>query len=204
MQGKVFYIIGKSSTGKDSLSAVLLKDETLNLKEIVQYTTRPIRDGETEGKEYHFISNERVQELEHAGKIIEIRTYHTIYGDWHYLMVDDGEVDLSAHHYLAVGTVESYERIRDYYPKGQVIPIYIEVETGERLQRALDRERKHENPKYTEMCRRFLADEQDFDKEHLQEAGLLQEDGTILNCIKNDIFEKCVQETKEFIRSVSE
>ena len=41
-----------------------------------------------------------------------------------------------------------------------------------RLQRALERERRQENPKYEELCRRFLADEKDFSEEKLKEAGI--------------------------------
>ena len=51
---KIYYMIGKSSTGKDTLFKRILFDETLQLKTLVSYTTRPIRDGETEGIEYFF------------------------------------------------------------------------------------------------------------------------------------------------------
>ena len=44
--GRIFYIIGKSSTGKDSVMRALLRDRKLGLREIIQYTTRPIRDTE--------------------------------------------------------------------------------------------------------------------------------------------------------------
>ena len=52
------------------------------------------------------------------------------------------------------------------------MPIYIEVEDGERLSRALNRERMQESPKYEELCRRFLADAKDFSEEKLNEAGI--------------------------------
>lgn len=45
--------------------------------------------------------------------------------------------------------------------------IYIEVEDGERLARALHREGKQEEPRYEEMCRRFLADQVDFSEEKI-------------------------------------
>ena len=74
--------------------------------------------------------------------------------------------------YLLIGTLESYLKIRDYFGKERVVPIYIEVEDGLRLQRALDRERSQTEPKYEEMCRRFLADSTDFSEEKLKEAGI--------------------------------
>lgn len=168
--------------------------------EATQYTTRPMRAGEVEGREYHFITDEQADRFKADGKIIEMRAYNTVYGVWKYLLVDDGNLDLKKHNYVAVGTVESYCQARDFFGEKKVLPIYIEVETGERLQRALNRERKHAGPKYTEMCRRFLADEADFSMEKLEEAGLAR-DGVIQNCFENVAIEDCIQAVKEFIRT---
>ena len=170
--GNIFCIIGKSSTGKDTLYQRLLDQEDLALKQIVSYTTRPIRAGEIEGMEYHFCSRQTKEELIAAGKVIELRSYHTCHGIWDYFTVDDGQIDLTRQDYLIIGTLESYSRIREYFSADKVIPIYIEVEDGVRLQRALDRERSQANPKYEEMCRRFLADAEDFSAEKIREAGI--------------------------------
>lgn len=170
--GKIFCIIGKSSTGKDTIFQRLLEREDLSLCQIVSYTTRPIRAGEVDGIEYHFCSEEEKKNLEQAGKVVEMRSYHTCHGVWDYFTVDDGQVDLQNHNYLIIGTIESFVKIREYYSKDAVIPIYIEVEDGVRLQRALQREMSQTNPKYEEMCRRFLADSKDFSRENLQKAGI--------------------------------
>ena len=71
-----------------------------------------------------------------------------------------------------IGTVEAYEQILAYFGAEHVCPIYVEVDDGVRLQRALERERSQEQPKYAEMCRRFLADEQDFSEENLKKAEI--------------------------------
>ncbi len=170
--GTIYCIIGKSSTGKDSIYKRLLQREDLQLKKIVPYTTRPIREKEVEGVEYHFVTEEKRLELEAAGKIIEGRSYDTIYGRWDYFTVDDGQIDLAGSDYLLIGTLETYGKLKEYYKNGQIVPIYIEVEDGERLERALRRERKQPEPKYEEMCRRFLADSRDFSKEKLEEYGV--------------------------------
>lgn len=170
--GKIYCIMGKSSTGKDTLFKLLLADKELSLRTIISYTTRPIRDGETDGVEYYFCDEEKVDELFTQGKIIELRSYHTVHGIWKYFTVDDGQIDLETQNYLVIGTLASYLKIREYYGKDQVIPIYVEVEDGIRLQRALDRERIQQNPKYEELCRRFLADASDFSEEKLIEAQI--------------------------------
>ena len=202
--GRIYYIIGKSSTGKDSLLDALVSDPELGLRKIVQYTTRPIRGGEEEGREYHFISMEESERLREAGKIIEMREYNTVYGIWRYMLVDDGSADPEEGNFAAVGTIASYEKVRDYYGSGPVVPIYIYVETGERLQRALNRERTHAYPKYAEMCRRFLADEADFSDEKLREAGLMAADGSIRNAVENVSFPECVRQVREIILKCGE
>ena len=197
--GKLYYIIGKSSTGKDSILQKLLEDRKLGLSEIIQYTTRPKRDGEIEGVEYHFIDEAETERLAKAGKIIELRAYNTVHGIWKYMMVDDGAIDLDSRDYVAVGTAASFAEVNRFFPAGQVVPIYIDVEKGERLYRAVMRERKSDHPKYEECCRRFLADEADFADEKLKEAGLMDENGVIANRIENRTLRECVAEVKALI-----
>ena len=170
--GKIYYMMGKSSSGKDTLYGMLMKDGTLKLKTVVPYTTRPMRAGEENGVSYYFCDEDTVEKLAAEGKIIELRAYHTVHGIWKYFTVADHQVDLDRQSYLMIGTLESYLKIREYFGIKKVIPIYIEVEDGMRLQRALDRERRQETPKYEELCRRFLADEKDFSEEKLKEAGI--------------------------------
>lgn len=169
---KIYYMMGKSSTGKDTLYKRIFRDEELQLKTVIPYTTRPIREGEKEGVEYFFCDDLKAAELEEAGKVIERRDYHTVHGIWTYFTVDDGQIDLKNQDYLVIGTLESYHKIRDYYGKEYLVPIYIEVEDGERLQRALSREKEQMFPKYEEMCRRFLADAKDFSEENLAAAEI--------------------------------
>ena len=170
--GKIFYIMGKSAAGKDRIYSLLAGNKELNLKKLVLYTTRPIREGEQDGVEYHFVDDKQLAELETNGKIVELRAYNTVHGIWKYFTVDDGQIDLEQGDYLLIGTLETYEKIREYYGAEHLVPIYIEVEDGERLARALERERRQAVPKYKEMCRRFLADEEDFCEENLKRLGI--------------------------------
>lgn len=170
--GKIFCVMGKSATGKDTIYQKLLTESKLELKRIIPYTTRPIREGEVEGREYHFCTEEDVQRLDAEGRIVELRAYNTVYGIWKYFTVDDGNIQLEKENYLLIGTLEAYTKIRDYFGQDKVLPIYIEVEDGERLLRAISREKSQDVPKYEEMCRRFLADAKDFSEENLLAAGV--------------------------------
>ena len=170
--GNIYCLMGKSASGKDTIYNRLLAMEKLHLRRVVPYATRPMRSGETDGQTYFFCTEQQVEEFEAAGKIIELRAYHTVYGIWKYFTADDGQICLTESDYLMIGTLEAYEQIRDYFGAEKVCPVYVEVDDGLRLQRALDRERAQDQPKYAEMCRRFLADEEDFSEENLEKAGI--------------------------------
>lgn len=195
--GKIFYIMGKSSSGKDSIYRKLESTEEFGLKRLVIYTTRPIRDGEKEGREYYFTDENKLEEFRRTGKLIEARTYETVYGPWIYFTADDGQVSGGNDNYLGIGTLESYEKLKAYYGAEYVIPIYIQVEDGERLQRALLREREQDNPKYEELCRRFLADQKDFSEENIRKTGIKLR-------FTNDNLELCVKNIINYINSFSQ
>ena len=171
--GKIFYLMGKSASGKDTLYQEILK-RLPQLKTVVPYTTRPIRIGEQNGREYFFTTQEELDRLLEDGKIIECRTYETMMGPWSYFTADDGQIDIEHENYLMIGTLESYEKTRNYFGKEYLRPVYITVENGMRLQRALDREKRQPSPRYDEVCRRYLADEQDFCQERLNQCGIEQ------------------------------
>lgn len=186
---KLFCIMGKSASGKDTIFKKLTQDENLDLKRVVSYTTRPMREGEQEGVEYHFVTAQRLEELQKEGKVIERRDYSTVHGIWSYFTVYDGQVNFSLNQdSIIIGTLESYQKIRTYFGKANVIPLYIHVEDGLRLERALERERQQEEPGYAEMCRRFLADAQDFSEEKMAacEIDRIYENIDIEQCL-NDI-----------------
>lgn len=190
--GKIFYLIGKSACGKDSIFQRLMKKNP-KLKTYIMYTTRPMRDGEKPGDPYHFITREEIRALKNEGRLVESRTYNTVKGPWVYATVDDRQIDTKNHSYLVSGgTVESYMGVKRYFGAANVVPIYIEVEDGERLIRAVRREQMQEVPKYREMCRRFIADSDDFSEEKIREAG-------IDNRFVNDDIDSCIDSIQELI-----
>ena len=73
---------------------------------------------------------------------------------------------------LAIGTLESYLQLKKKIGKENIIPIYIEVPTELRLQRALLREEGKGKMTEEEIQRRFKADDEDFSEEKLQEAEI--------------------------------
>lgn len=190
--GKIFYVMGKSSSGKDTIFKKLQK-HLPELKTIVLYTTRPIREGEKDGVEYYFVGEKELETFQREGKIIELRSYDTVHGKWNYFTAADDQIQLNENSYLVIGTLVSYEKMKEYFGKENIVPIYIEVEDGERLARALERERRQEKPKYAELCRRFLADAEDFSEENLEKQGITKR-------FYNENVETCSDEIVLYIR----
>lgn len=195
--GKIFCVMGKSSSGKDTIFKQILEKNTVGLKTIVPYTTRPIRDGETNGIEYFFIDEKELENLEKDNKIIELRAYNTVHGIWKYFTAHDDQIDLASNNYIMIGTLDSYRKLKEFFGEEKVKPIYIELEDGIRLTRAIEREKLQENPRYTEMCRRFLADAQDFSEENIKKAGIVRRfENKDLSKTVEEIIQYIVQEIK--------
>lgn len=192
---KIIYIMGKSSSGKDTIFKKL--KEKLDVNTYVMYTTRPIRKDEIDGITYHYITDEKMQryiEGKEKNKLIEYRTYQTIHGPWTYATIADEQFKNNKN-MLMLGTLESYQKMKELF-KNELIPIYIEVEDGTRLERALKREKEQEEPKYEELCRRFLADSIDFSEENLKRAGISKR-------FENINLDKCLKEIIDEIQKDS-
>lgn len=185
--GRIYYLLGKSATGKDTLYKEILKWRP-KLRTVTMYTTRPIREGETDGVEYFFTDREELERQLASGKVIESRTYQTIAGPWTYYTVDDGQFNVADDEScLMIGTLESYEKMCAYFEAGKMVPVYIEVPDGIRLLRAVKREENQKKPNYREVCRRYLADEKDFSEENLERLGITKR-------YQNTDMEICVEE----------
>ena len=96
----LYFIMGKSASGKDTIFQKIKENPSLGLKTIIPYTTRPKREHEKHGREYYFLSKEQFLSLQRQQKIIESRTYQTIHGDWTYFTADDGQI--------VMDTIEQY------------------------------------------------------------------------------------------------
>jgi len=188
--------MGKSASGKDTIYKRLLELQPVSLRNIVTYTTRPIRSEEKEGVEYKFVTLDVLRKMRKQDVVIEERCYHTVHGDWYYFTADDGQIK-DDETYLLVQTPEGFKSLRDYYGRNRVHPIYIEVEDGLRLARAVERERLEAIPRYTELCRRFIADEADFAESVLLSLGIEKR-------YQNADIDKCIaeisQDLKEYLK----
>lgn len=190
--GKIFCLMGKSSSGKDTIFKQLELDNEIELKPIVLYTTRPKRSNEIDGVTYNFVTKDILDKYEAEGKMIEQRVYNTVNGDWYYCTIDDGNINLDENDYLIITTLEAYEKLQSYFGNSNVVPLYIEIDDGVRLERALARERLQEKPNYDELCRRYLADSRDFSEDKLNQCN-------VFKSFNNIDLNNCIYEIKQEI-----
>ena len=174
------------------LKACFHYNHILNLKKIVGYTTRPKRVEENDGVEYNFIDDDMINKFIQKNKVIELRKYDTVNGIWYYGTMDDGQINLQTNSYIVISTLESYSSFKKYFGSNNVIPLYIDVDDGIRLQRILNREMSEDSPNYKEICRRFIADSEDFSNKNLKLNGIekIYSNNNLVECIadvKNNI-----------------
>lgn len=187
--GRIFVVIGKSASGKDRIYKELLKYSSLNLEPLVLYTTRPMRRGEKNGREYYFTDEQHMNRLENEGRIIEKRGYHTVFGMWYYFTANEGQISEDKD-YIGIGTLESFVKLKEYFGADRARPVYIECDDRKRLLRAIGRESHQAVPAYKEVCRRYLADDEDFSEENLEKAGIgvrFDNSGELSDCIERII-----------------
>lgn len=163
---KLFCIIGKSGAGKDTVFKELVEPEYDNiLSPVITYTTRPKRINEVDGREYHFVTDSYLEKAEAENSVIEKRVYDTVHGKWNYFTCDN--CFHGNDYYIMIGTPDVVEKMQDYFGDEKVVVIYLELDDGVRLKRCINRESQQDNPNYSEVCRRFLADENDFSPERI-------------------------------------
>lgn len=181
--------MGKSGTGKNTIYKKIL--EKTDLSKLIPYTTRPIRENEIDKVDYNFVSEKEKDSLLKEGKVLEIRNYDTVFGIWSYFTVND-DLWKKNNDQIIIGTLDTYINLKRNCTDREIIPIYIVVEDGERLERSLKREQNEKSPKYKEMCRRFIADEEDFSEDRLEAAKIEYR-------FINDDLDETVDEIIEFI-----
>lgn len=150
-------LCGKAGAGKDYLLQQIKAHYGNELNYIISDTTRPPRIGEINGVDYNFLSIEDFLDVKH----LEITSYQVGEDEdfdlWFYgtplTSLDENKINIG---------ILNIDGIRQLYEKNDNLNIkifYISVDDRTRLLRQMNRE---EYPDYSEICRRFLADEKDF------------------------------------------
>ena len=148
---KIIAICGKSASGKDTLLHMIMNNTALH--EIVSCTTRPPREGEVDGVNYHFLTNQEFADKIEKGQMLEA----TIFRDWCYGTSIDGLDSTKIN--VGVFNVDGIDILCDN-PNVDLYVVLTQASDKCRLIRSLRREI---NPDVDEIVRRYLADKEDFE-----------------------------------------
>jgi guanylate kinase len=164
---KILALFGKSASGKDSIQKWITTNYPQLTNKIISCTTRPPRSGEQDGVDYFFLSDEEFAKKVLDGSMLEATSFR----EWFYGTALD-QLDLDKIN-IGVFNLTGVECILDD-PRLEVVPVWVHASDKTRLRRSLNRE---DNPDCKEICRRFLADEKDFDEmEDFDYFGWINED----------------------------
>lgn len=154
MKTKIITIFGKSGAGKDALQKFLIKLHP-NFNKIISFTTRPKRDNEIMGQDYFFINHNEFINLIKKHQMLEFTNFN---GRYYGTGLKSIKIDTTN---VGIFNIQGICNLFRVLPKEEydIFPIEVIAEDTTRLLRTLNRET---NPNCTEICRRFLADEEDF------------------------------------------
>ena len=157
---KVIALYGKSSAGKDTIQNWIVQNYPSCTKKMVSYTTRPPRDYEEDGRDYYFISNEEFSEKVLNGDMLEAVEFNGWFYGSAISALDPEKINIGVYNPEGIQAILNDDRLF-------VIPVYIYAEDKTRLLRSLYREEK---PDCAEICRRFFADEKDFENLEIEHS----------------------------------
>lgn len=189
---KIYFLVGQSCTGKDTIKSKLLSIMP-SLKNYVYCTTRPMRDGEVDGREYLFKSRKDYERDISSGLVIESRVYN-FNGDTpvvYYSLAKEIDEEL----YIVTGTPNMCHSYIEYYGSDIVKPIFIVVPDRERLMRAIKREDTNKG-NYKEVARRFYDEFNEYTKESILSLSGVE-------YVNNDYLEDCIEDIRCIIEGIN-
>lgn len=145
-------IMGEAGSGKDSIMQGVLK-QAPQLHEVISYTTRPKREKEVDGVNYHFISPNEFAEKVLFNEMIECTTFNDWFYGTGYGCLDENKINIGVFNPAGVDAL-------CYRNDVKAVIYYIQASAKTRLIRQLNRE---DNPDIEEILRRYKADQIDFD-----------------------------------------
>ena len=184
----IFLLLGKSGSGKDTIRKEIMKRIGNKISFCVPYTNREIRPNEQDGRDYFFIKEKK--DIKNDDLIVSEKCVDTVRG--RQLYIQTVPKNYKEKNYLVISGIseiidEFYNKVGEKY----VCPIGIDVNDRDLLIRSIYRESKNSNPKYKEVCRRFISDKEDFEKiEHQYEH------------FKNDDYELCGEYIADYILQI--
>jgi guanylate kinase len=171
--GKIFVIAGKAAVGKDTLAADVSRE--LGIKKNINYTTRPPRDGELGGLDYHFIEFEEFKDE----NFIAVQQFNSVMGKIKY-GIKKSDIP-SIQNCIIIATPSGFRELKEHFGD-RVVGIYVMGPQVERWARYLKRG-KNDQDAQAEAQRRFYSDNFDFHDFEFEVDHILLNKGEYLDTL---------------------
>lgn len=184
---------GKSASGKDTFMKQYVAK---GFKPIVSYTTRPMREGEVDGVDYHFVDKATFDKYVSKGVIFETRSYKTLVNGkqdtWYY---GSPSLNAKSDDYVGVLDINGIKSYLRYYGAKDIALVYVMVADDElRKRRAMGRGGFDES----EWNRRLADDNIKFSADALEKLSLyyrrpimvIRNDGNSIDDVKFELLEE--------------
>lgn len=156
-------LIGMTCCGKSTVINEiynLASDFDIEFDKVVPYTTRPRRDGEADGIDYHYVSDKRLEEKKENDELLTYEKFNTKYGIWKYALAKDSFVSdniIPIKHKIHISNAKELEKIILF---GKINPVTFYLDVNDKI--LLDRMEKDTQRGYAESKRRFEEDYDDY------------------------------------------
>ena len=139
IKNKILILISASSSGKNYVFDCLIYN--YNFKPLISHTTRPMRPNETNGRDYHFVSDSQFKELIDNDLLVEYRTYNTLVSNipaiWYYGLSKQTIDDLNPNtNYVTIFDVQGAKDFIEYYGRDNCYVCMIKCDDKIREERA--------------------------------------------------------------------
>ena len=173
-------IIGKTASGKTSIVNKLVKLH--NMKQIITYTSRPMRKNEKQDVTYHYISEYEFKQKILEGFFAEWKTYNTEFGVWYYGTALE-DIEAADDNSVIILTPAGYKDVIKRISKNKMTSIYIHADDSTILKRL-----KSRGDNEDEAVRRLNSDNIDFEGIENEVDCIIHNDvGTDINNVVNKI-----------------
>lgn len=153
---KVIVLVGCSAVGKDTILA-----DAKGIRKVVSHTSRPIRVGEKQDNEYHFVTYDEMIKMRDKNEFIEMRSYNTIDGEWLYGINKKEFKFINNYKYILILDLNGLKQLEEYLGKENILSIYIDATAETRLKRSMNRQgKKLSDEEVLEIARRLIDDEE--------------------------------------------
>lgn len=189
---KVVALFGKSASGKDTLKKYLVSTHP-EIANIIGCTTRDKRDYEIDGVDYYFITNEIFGQKVLDGTMVEASSFRGWFYGTPLESLDPDKINLGVFNIDGLNCLASDPRIELY-------PILVYADDKTRLLRSLNRE---QFPDCHEVCRRFFADEEDFNEDRYEFEYIIYNNNDDANIEKlEELLAMIAQSEKSIIKKI--